>query len=73
MYGFGFWDLAALNVENYLTFRQTFQLPSSGRICEGWTILEVLYKAGNRWKVWFDGDRWIRRPGCCPVADKNLS
>jgi hypothetical protein len=49
LYNFGFRGWAASNVENYSTFRQTLQLPSSGWICNGWAFLETLYGVGSRW------------------------
>jgi hypothetical protein len=49
MYNIGFRGSAESNVENYPTFRQTLQLPSSGLICNGWAFLEAyIGQAVNR-------------------------
>jgi hypothetical protein len=53
---FGFRGWVASDVDSYRTFRQTFQLPSSGWMCRSWAFLEALYKVACRswWYCWVE-------------------
>lgn len=44
VYNFSFQEWAVSDVENYPTFWQMLQLPSSGWICNGQAFLEALYR-----------------------------
>jgi hypothetical protein len=58
VYNFVFRGWAASNVENYTTFRQTIQLPSSGLMCIGSGFCEASYRTGSRWLVGCEGYDW---------------
>jgi hypothetical protein len=40
----------------------------------GWALLAVLYRAGSRRGVGFDGaDWWSGRAGCYPIGDEHVT
>lgn len=60
-FGFCVWTT---KVENYPTFWETLQLPSSGGMYGDWACLETSYRTGNKWWVGYDGaDWWSRKVG----------
>jgi hypothetical protein len=52
MHNFGSWKSAASNVVGFATFRQTLQLPSSGRMYDGGSRKPSIKQAvGGVWDV----------------------
>jgi hypothetical protein len=42
-------------------------------MCRVWTFLDVLYRAGRRWRLGFDDDEWWSgREGCYPMKEMHV-